>query len=170
MPKILERVKGKRWCQVTPRHKGGNQKSLEPKDLFFSRPGLIPPIMGVAAGEVRETGMRLDRPRTQTGSAPLSMPEGEEGGSAQDHPTAIRMQPQEKRWSGGGPAENIPASCSYFWDSISSGVQSAPDESPGLYKYISEQLEEFLPSLHFQKATVLQEARLEQDPKPSAHW
>ena len=39
----------------------------------------------------------------------------------------------------------------------------------GLYKYNSEKLEKFLPLLHFQKA-LLQEARLEPDPKPSSHW
>lgn len=49
------------------------------------------------------------------------------------------------------------------------GSKGLPTHPLGLLQYISETLEKLLPSLHIQKATKLQEARLETDSTPRAH-
>lgn len=60
-----------------------------------------------------------------------------------------------------------PESYTHIGDSMSFGAQKGSRPIPwGSYKYISEKLEKLLPSLYIQKATKLQEARLETDPKP----
>lgn len=64
----------------------------------------------------------------------------------------------------GSPARN-PVSCTQFGDSMSSGTQMGSCHIPSAVKSISEQMEKLLPSLYFQKATKLQEAR-NQIPSP----
>lgn len=63
-----------------------------------------------------------------------------------------------------------PESCTHFGDSISFGAPKGSQPIPwGCYRTSQETLEKLLPSLHIQKATKLQEARLEPDSKPRGH-